>query len=228
MTALEAETGRLYLTFGGYPRPVLEVCGQCEPDWPPHAVEDVSLHDLTLRQLTAVHVMSLSDDAIRYCLPRLLEALSVTPAPVLEFRVGDLKARIAAWPDAERTALRRWADAVWVDMLAGSPVALGCFSDCPAVLDLLDWCGVPVDQRLDDLLAGHELAASMHLADLVEAVYTLPDPFETTSRTAVSRWIERAVVGERLQQAFFVATDDESAGRISAAHRLWTVCTAGR
>jgi hypothetical protein len=212
----------LYPTFERYPRPRFEVCAQCEPDWRPDEVSGVALRDLTLRHLAAVHVMSLDDDGLRYVVPRLFELLVRTPAPVLEFRIADLKTRIASWP--ERDALARWAGEVWAQLLASHPADLGYFSDCPAALDLLDWCGVPVTTRLDDLLAG---SAAAHLADLVDAVYTLRDPFETVSRATVLRWIEQPAVGERLQEAFFDASD-EIAARLSAAHHLWTACVSGR
>lgn len=228
MTGPAAAVARLYRAFERYPRPVFELCEQCEPEWAADALVAVALGELTLRQLSAAHVMSLDDDGLRYVLPRLFELLLHTSATVFDFRVSVLKTRIADWEAGERDAVRRFAEAVWADLLTQYPADLGYFSDCPSALDLLDWAGIAAGARLDDLLTVEGIAPAAHLADLVDAVFTLRYPFETLTRSTMLAWVERPEVGERLQEVFFLAPGDEHAARISAAHRLWTVCTAGR
>jgi hypothetical protein len=69
--------------------------------------------------------------------------------------------------------------------LSSYPVELGYFSDCPSALDLLDWCGLPLADHLDSMVAIESLSAAGHLADLVDAVFTRRNPFETAPRAIV-------------------------------------------
>jgi hypothetical protein len=85
-----------------------------------------------LPQLVAVHVMSLNEDALRHFFPRLMELMLQTPSPVFDFRLADLKDRLAGWQSDESAAVRELADAVWSELLVGYPPALGYFSDCPS------------------------------------------------------------------------------------------------
>ena len=94
--------------------------------------------------------MPLDDDALRHFFPRLMELMLQTPSPVFDFRLADLKDRLAGWQSDESAAVRELADAVWSELLVGYPPALGYFSDCPA-LDLLAWCGLPLVAYLDSL-----------------------------------------------------------------------------
>jgi hypothetical protein len=212
----------VYRQFAGYSRPVdVWVCEQCGPEWSADDIRAVPLRSVSLPQLVAVHVMSLDDDALRHFFPRLMELMLQTPSPVFDFRLSDIKDRLPRWLPAERAAVGALADAVWSELLARYPLALGYFSDCPSALDLLDWCGLPLRCHLDSLLTDD---AARHLADLVDAVFTTREPFESASRTMVLDWLATPAVGDRLQAAFFSADSDEAARQLSAAHELWTVC----
>ena len=223
-----ASLERLYRQFSVYPRPTeVLVCEQCAP--PNTAARDVlatPLRSLSLPQLHAVHVMSLDDDALRYYLPRLVELMLNTSSPVFDFRLSELKQRIPAWQSAEVSALRQLAEAVWAQLSTTYPVALGYFSDCSSALDLLDWCGLSLTMHLDSLLEGDAVPAARHLADLVDALFTNRDPFETASRPKVLDWVRNPAVGERLQAGFFAADTDDAAQQLSAAHELWTTCAS--
>src|SRR5262249_51552724 len=94
----------------------------------------------------------------------------------------------------------------------------------PSALDLLDWCGLPLTAHLDSMLEAESLSAARHLADLIDAVFTTREPFETSSKTRVLAWLSDPVVGERLQTAFFAADSDEAAQQLAAAHELWAAC----
>lgn len=212
---------QIYETFCGYPFPEsLSVCEQCGPQWSIEDIRAAPSRALTLPQLVAVHVMSLDDDALRHFFPRLMELMLATPAPVFDFRMSDLAVRLPLWTDEERVAVRQFAGAVWSGLLAEYPAALGYFSDCPTALDLLTWCGLPLEEHLDMLRE----SSVLHLADLVDAVFTSNDPFQSASRTTVVEWMRDAATGERLEQAFFAAESPDTARRLSAAHELWTVC----
>jgi hypothetical protein len=48
-----------------------------------------------------------------YHVPRLLELLLATQAPVFDFRVSGLKVRLARWSAAERAIVVALAEALW-------------------------------------------------------------------------------------------------------------------
>jgi hypothetical protein len=222
--SLSAGLERLYRQFSVYPAPEVWVCEQCGPEWSAAEIGATPLRSLSLPQLVAVHVMALDDDALRYYFPRLMELMLQTPSPVFDFRLADLKSRLHAWESGEKSAVKQLAEAVWTQLSASYPAELGYFSDCPSALDLLDWSGLPLAAHLDSMVASDSLSAARHLADLLDAVFTMRAPFETASRTRVLAWLENPVVGERLQSAFFVADSDETARQLSAAYDLWAVC----
>lgn len=222
--SLTAGLELLYRQFSVYPQPDVTVCDQCGPQWSDDDLRATPLRALTLDQLTAIHIMALDDDTLRYYLPRLMELMLDTQSPVFDLRLSELRARITAWQSAERSALRRFAELVWSQLVVTYPTALGYFSDCPSALDLLDWCGSPLRPHLDALLSGESPSAARHLADLVEALFTQRDPFETVPTAQVLDWIKDQTVGDRLEAAFFSATSADAAQQLSRAHELWTVC----
>ncbi len=108
------------------------------------------------------------------------------------------------------------------------PCTLGYFSDSPSALDLLIWCGLDLVAHLDSLATTETLSAARHLTDLIDAVFTMRDPFTSASKTAVLDWLRDPAIGERLQAAFFAADSDQAAAQLSSAHEMWTVCAGGR
>jgi hypothetical protein len=183
--SITASLERLYRQFSVYPPPDVWVCEQCGPEWSADDIRAAPLRLLSLPQLVAVHVMSLDDDSLRYFLPRLMELMLQTPSPVFDFRLADIKSRLQAWQSGEMSAVKQLAEAVWTQLLASYPAKLGYFSDCPSALDMLDWCGLPLTAHLGSMVAADSLSAARHLADLVEAVLTSREPFETSSKTGV-------------------------------------------
>lgn len=110
---------------------------------------------------------------------------------------------------------------MWTELVGTYPAELGYFSDCPSALELLDWCGLPRESHLDELLSGGD-AAARHLADLVVAVFTrMP---ESCCSTAIVKWISTPAVGARLEEAFLAAETEAVAEQLASAHQLWTVC----
>ena len=213
---------QVYRQFGGYSCPPdLWVCEQCGPEWSADDIRATPVRSLSLPQLVAVHVMSVDDDTLRYFVPRLMELMLTTPAPVFDFRMSDLAGRLPLWRPQEQTAVRRFAEAVWSELLTRHPAALGYFSDVPTALDLLEWCGLSVIGHLDALRAAETPAAALNLADLV---CTTKEPFESVSGAMVFTWLRDAATGDRLEQAFFGADSPETARRLSDAHELWAVC----
>ena len=217
---------RIYHRFAAYPCPAnLWVCEQCGPEWSTEDIRALPLRSVSsLPQLVAVHVMSLDVDGLRHFFPRLMELMLQKPSPVFDFRLADLKDRLRGWRPEEVGCVRDLADAFWAELLVGYPPALGYFSDCPSALDLLDWCELPLVKYLGLLLTVDGLPAARHVADLIDAVFTMREPFESASKSTVSEWITDPSVGERLQAAFFTAPIEEAAWQLSAAHELWTVC----
>ena len=216
---------RVYERFAGYACPPnLWVCEQCGPEWSTEDIRATPLRSLSLPQLVAIHVMSLDDEGLRHFFPRLMELMLHTPSPVFDFRLADLKDRVPAWQPAELAAVRDLAEAVWAELMDGYPPALGYFSDCPSALDFLNWCELPLISYLDALLTSDSLPAARHLADLVDAVFTRTEPFESASKTTVLHWLTERAVGDRLQEAFFAADAEVAARELATAHELWTVC----
>src|ERR1700759_4072681 len=131
MTTASANVARLYDVFGGYPAPRSpSICAQCAPELTAAQFARTPLRSLTFAHLAAVHVMSVDDDALRHYFPRLMELLLRTPAPVLDFRVAEVKARLAGWTVSERVAAAHFAEAVWTELVGTYPAELGYFSDC--------------------------------------------------------------------------------------------------
>jgi hypothetical protein len=214
----------MYERFAGYACPAdLSVCEQCGPEWSAGGIRATPLRALSLPQLVAVHVMSLDDDGLRHFFPRLMELMLQTASPVFDFRLADVKDRLPAWQPEESAVVREIADAVWSELLVSYPPALGYVSDCPSALDFLDWCDLRLTAYLDSLLTGDSLPAARHLVDLVDAVFTRKEPFESASETTVLDWLKDPAVGNRLEEAFFAADSQEMARQLSAAHELWTV-----
>jgi hypothetical protein len=225
MSPLRASVDRIYQQFGGYPCPPdLWVCPQCGPQWSAEEIRSTPPRSVSLPQLGAIHVTALDDDALRHFFPRLMELLLLTSGPVFDFRLADLKDRLAAWQPEESAAVRELADAVWSELLNSYPADLGYFSDCPSALDLLDWCDLALPGYLDALRTVDSLPAARHLADLIDSVFTTARPFETASKTTVLDWLKNPAIGDRLQDAFFSADSGESERQLAAAHELWTAC----
>lgn len=219
---------RSYEQFARYRCPDdLWVCEQCGPEWSAEDIRAAPLRSISLPQLVAVHAMTLGDDALRYFFPRLMELMLTTRAPVFDFRLADLADRLPRWRPDELAGVRRLADAVWEQLLHEYPCELGYFSDCPSALDFLAWCDLDLLARLEFLTTTRTEAAPRHLADLVDAVFTTRDPFESASKTTVLGWMRNPAIGERLQSAFFSADSDEAARQLSSSHELWTVCATG-
>jgi hypothetical protein len=218
-----------YQQFARYSLPAnLWVCEQCGPEWTADAIRATPLRSVSLPQLTAVHVMSLDDDSLRHFFPRLMELMLNTPAPVFDFRLADLTFRLPRWQPDEQDSARRLAEAIWSERLNFYPCRLGYFSDCPSALDLLAWCDIDLVAHMDSLVTADTLSAARHLADLIDEVFTMRDPFTSDSRTTVLDWVGGQAIGERLQAAFFAADSDHVAQQLSNAHEVWTVCATGR
>jgi hypothetical protein len=223
---MQAALERVYRQFSVYPCPAqIAVCAQCGPEFAADDIRITPLRALTLPQLCAVHVLALDDDALRYYFPRLIELMLQTPSPVFDFRLADLKDRIAGWQSGEISVIRQLAQWIWAQLPVEYPARLGYFSDCPSAIDLLDWCGLALPTHLDALLNADSVAAARHLADLVDASFTTRRPFQTASSATVLGWMRTAAVGERLAAAFFAASGD-AARQLSSAYELWHVCAS--
>ena len=113
-------------------------------------------------------------------------------------------------------------------MLHEYPCELGYFSDCASALDFLTWCGLDPVAHLDHLINAETQASAGRLAELVDAVFTQREPFESASKTTILNWLSDPAIGAALQSAFFGADSEEAARQLSDAHELWTVCASGR
>jgi hypothetical protein len=225
---VQAHVELIYQQFARYPFPAnIWVCEQCGPEWNAESIRATPLRSLSLPQLSAVHVMALDDDSLRHFLPRLMELMLRTHAPVFDFRLADLKSRLPTWQPDEQQAVRKLAEAVWSELLGSYPCELGYFSDCPSAIDFLDWCDLDLAAHLESLTSLETIAAARHLADLIDAVFTTRDPFESASKTTVLDWLTNPAIGERLQDALFAADSDQAAAQLSNAHDLWTLCATG-
>jgi hypothetical protein len=222
---LSASVEQVYDRFSGYPcPPSVSVCEQCGPEWSAEDIFAAPLRALTFSQLTAVHVMSLDDDALRHFFPRLMDLSVSMPSPVFDFRISDLKDRLTQWLPDEVSAVRHLAEALWSELSDRYPLGRGYFSDCVSAIDLLDWCGMSVVEHLEGLRSATSSAAALHIADLVDAVFTHSVRFESDSRTTVLEWVSDDATGRRLEEAFFAADSQEVADQLASAHELWVVC----
>lgn len=204
---------RLYETFDAYPLPSdLAVCPQCGPEWSEADIRRIPLHSLSLPQLEAVHVMSLDDNAFRHFFPRLIQLLLNEQSPVFAFDLSRLKGRVPSWPTAETAVVTALVDDLWSGLLKGFPANLGYFSDGPTLIDFTYWCDRPLRPQLDRWLALDTEPAALHLADLVEYVFTIGEPAEPAVMPTVLEWLRQPAVGERLLSA-----------NCEAALDLWTL-----
>lgn len=211
---MHAVIGRLYETFARYRLPDgLQVCEQCGPEWTAADFRTTALRSLTLAQLEAVHVMSLDDNGFRYFFPRLVELLASQPSPVFAFDLARLKGRVPSWPAPESAAVTALLDDLWRCLLADSPADLGYFSDTPTLIDFTYWCDGALQRYLDSWLSLDTEPAALHLADLVEYIFTVGEPEEPAVKPVVLDWLRQPAVGERLLAA-----------NCEAALDLWTLC----
>jgi len=225
--SVEEAVERMYVRFGGYPLPGnLEPCPECGPESSAADIAATSLCSLSGRQLDALHVVSLGDDALRHFFPRLVELLLVEPAPPFDFVYGlhRLKGRLPAWDEAETAAVRRVLDAVWAELLSAYPARLGYLSDTRSMLNLADWCDIPLEPFLEGWQGVDTLCAARHLADLVSDVCTFETPFGPAAKVAVLSWLSQPAIGERLQDAVLATGSEDAALELSAAYELWTSC----
>jgi hypothetical protein len=204
----------LYTTFARYPLPgELEVCAQCGPEWSAGDIRRTPLRALSLPQLEALHVMSLSDDHFRHFFPRLIELLLDETAPVFAFNLRSLRERVPTWPAVEQQAVSGLTDDLWQHLLARHPADLGYFSDGPTLIDFTYWSGQPLQPHLDRWSAVGTVAAAQHLGDVVDAAFTMREPFEPAVKEQVLGWLRQPIIGERLSSA-----------NLGGAEELWRVC----
>ncbi len=221
---------RMYARFGRYPLPGnLEPCPECGPGSSAADIAATSLCSLSGRQLDALHVVSLADDALRHFFPRLIELLLTEPAPPFDFVYGlhRLEGRLATWDPAETAVVRRVLDAAWAELLSAHPARLGYLSDTRSLLNLADWCDIPLEPFLEGWQAVDTLTAAMHLADLVSDVCTFETPFGPAAKITVLSWLSQPAIGERLQDAVLAADSEDAALELSTAYELWTSCLPG-
>jgi hypothetical protein len=215
------EIARLYQQFATYDCPRnLWVCPQCGPEWSAAEIRSAPVQSLSLAQLTAVHIMPLDDDGLRYFFPRLVDLLISEQSPWFDFRLSDLKDRLQEWLPAESTAVRHLIEIVWRELLNAYPAALGYFSDAPSTLDFIDYTDTPLAPFLQQWESLDKLSATRHLAEMVDHVFTTSAPIQPEVLT----WLGRPAIGERLQGAFFAAGSEEAEAQLAAAHELWTFC----
>lgn len=216
---------RLYSVFGGYPRPDgLTVCDLCASDEvdPGRLATARRVRDWSAADLVAVHVLSLPADAMRHFLPRVLETLLGDQWQAFEFGLSAVQGMTRDWPLAERDAIRGVLEAVWDEVLAAFPAALGYVSSASDVLELADQLDVPVAGFLLGMDRTRTRAADLHLATLVETAYMTSG---SAASAPLKRWLARPAIGQRLEEAFYQAGDDAAAVALAEAHELWRVCT---
>ncbi|MBB3605061.1 hypothetical protein FHT40_004745 [Mycolicibacterium sp. BK556] len=204
----------LYTAFARYPLPrELAICEQCGPQWSIDDIRSTPLRSLSLPQLEALHVMSLSDDHFRHFFPRLIELLADEKAPVFAFNLRGLRQRIPRWPTTEKEAVGQLVDDLWRRLLAHHPAEIGYFSDGPTLIDFTYWTDQPLQPHLDRWSATGTVAAAQHLGELVEAAFTTREPFDPAVKEQVLTWLRQPTIGECL-----------GAANLDAAEELWRVC----
>lgn len=209
-----AAVENLYVCFARYPTPRnLTVCEQCGPEWSAADITSTPLRSLSLAQLEALHVMSLSDDDFRYYFPRLIEALLAEKAPVFAFDLGKLRSRTLSWPAPERAAVTSLVDGLWRNLLAEYPADLGYFSDSPTLIDFTYWCDQPLQVHLNRWQMIDTVSAAEHLGELVEWAFSVREPIEPAVKDLVVNFLAQPVIGERL-----------SAANLDDAEELWRAC----
>ncbi|MEO3924369.1 hypothetical protein ABGB07_10985 [Micromonosporaceae bacterium B7E4] len=132
-TALAEAIDRLYVVFGGTPRPTaIDSCPCCfNPDDERKLLAPVPLREMTADDLGYYAGVVLSTvgglDDYRYFLPRMLE-IGCTEGflwPNLEPLLGRLRqADWTSWPVRERCAVRDLLAALWAQTLADDPEAV--------------------------------------------------------------------------------------------------------
>jgi hypothetical protein len=154
----------------------------------------------------------------------MMELLLVEHGPFFEFRLSELKGRLVAWRAEESAAARRLVEAVWRELLSTYPASLGYFSDGPSILSFTDWCDMPLTPFIDEWQTMQTLPSSRHLAELVDQMFTMRQPFDASMKATLLSWIGQPAIGEWLREAFFAADTDAAANQLAAAHELWVVC----
>jgi hypothetical protein len=225
-TELAEAIARLYTVFSSYPRPRdLAVCPMCATaDFDPARLVRADLSDWSDADLVAIHVLSLPDDGLRHFLPRVFEVLLSEQWAAFEFGLSGLKGRTTNWPLAERAAIDHVLKTIWETLLCTYPTTIGYVSTATDLLELADQFDLSISGFLDIIDQRPTPAADLHLANLIDFAYT------TSGKVALApirAWLTRLTIGQRLEQAFYQATDDTTATTLAAAHELWQTCTPG-
>jgi hypothetical protein len=217
---------RLYPVFDCYRRPgELAVCPRCAAaDVDPARLARADVRDWSDADLVAVHVLSLPDDALRHFLPRVFEVLLSEQWAAFEFGLSGLKGRTIDWPPAERDAIDNVLKTAWEILLTTYPTAIGYVSSAPDLLELADQLDLPISSFLAIVDQRPSPTADLHLADLIDFAYTTS---EKPASAPVKAWLTRPAIGQRLEEAFYHASDDATANILAAAHELWKTCTPG-
>lgn len=214
----------LYAVFDGYPRPAqISICPTCAY----RGIDPARLASAPLRQwsggdLVAIHALSLPDDELRHFLPRVFEVLLSKDWAAFEFGLGMFGGRVAGWPPAERDAIAHLLTAAWETVVSSYPVRLGYIASAPDVLELAQLVDLPISGLLHVLDDCHKPTAQMHLAELVEFAYTTSDTVEIVG--PLRAWLARPIVGQRLEEAFYLTDDNTWQRTLADAHALWETC----
>lgn len=91
------------------------------------------------------------------------------------------------------------------------------------MLSFAAWCDIPPTPFLDEWRRAAPDAAA-HLADLIGYVFSKTKPFEPDITATVLSWLRQPAIGEWLQEAFFLAEDEDAGRQLSVAHEVWSVC----
>jgi hypothetical protein len=158
-------------------------------------------------------------------LPRVFEVLLSDQWAAFEFGLSGLKGRTTGWPVAERDAIDSVLKTAWKVLLSTYPAAIAYVSSASDLLELAGQLDLPIASFLDIIDQQQpNPAADLHLASLVDFAYTTAD--KATS-APIKVWLTRPTIGQRLEQAFYQASEDATATRLAAAHELWQTCTPG-
>jgi hypothetical protein len=211
-SAFDAVIEALYRVFARYaPRGVVMGCPHCLSEeemarltaTPLRAHTGESLGHYTFKAMTTWGVES----DFKYFLPRILELFpfqefGAVSAELLAKKI--LHAGWKAWPEEERIAVQAYVEAVWDLLLTREVGSLLLQAE-----NVLGWAVRLVDD-VGPLLSTWERtstpSADVHLARMVEAFGYKPElaPKELGSHGAtVARWLFRAQIQQRLENAFF-------------------------
>ncbi|RZS30583.1 hypothetical protein EV193_116104 [Herbihabitans rhizosphaerae] len=203
----------LYDAFAGYPlRSTIEGCAHCVTEADQAALRSAPLPELTAESLSRFGFKALTTwgdvDDLRHFLPRMLEIAVTDDGWDLHATFVKLAtARWWDWPDGERRAIERYADALWLHVLTLMPTSR-------SAADVLDAFGTAFEDLTPFLVIWRAEATEPARCQLADLLLNRPSGLDSH----LADWLAEPETRQAIEAGFFAAGSPDAARLLSDAY----------